>query len=190
MIFNNEKVAWPFRQSLLSQPFPIRGGRRVVARIGLLALVSGDDRMWTVYKVFGQMAPRGEKGAVWTSYRSLILWVNISQKGRLTFICRFLNIIWFLIYKMFMFTSCRVLSAIENCFSIITIWHFHDRGNSKFRGKCPLELSAVQTHVSSFAQKQDRKSNNIPPSNNVFIFPGIITSPQDFFFFFLKSDKY
>lgn len=30
-------------------------------------------------------APRCAKGGVWTSYRSLILWVNISQKGRLTF---------------------------------------------------------------------------------------------------------
>lgn len=49
----------------------------------------------------------------------------------------------------------------------------------------------VQKKVSSFVQKHDCKSNNIPPSNNVFIFLGIITSESRVLDFFLKkSDKY
>lgn len=69
-------------------------------------------------------------------------------EGEADIICRSLNIIWFSIYKTFMFTSCRVLSAIENCFSIITIWHFHDWGNSKFRRKSrPLYRNRIVNQI-------------------------------------------
>lgn len=69
-------------------------------------------------------------------------------EGEADIICRSLNIIWFSIYKTFMFTSCRVLSAIENCFSIITIWHFHDWGNSKFRRKSrPLYRNTIVNQI-------------------------------------------
>lgn len=89
MIFSSQWFSitkrWPDLFAKAFFPNLSRYEQRVVARIGLVALVSGDDRMWTVYKVFGQTAPRCAKGGVWTSYRSLVLWVNLSQKGRLTF---------------------------------------------------------------------------------------------------------